>query len=135
MSAILTALFLLLDKLCPCCCDCFLQPRKEISVYNPKLNKRFISSNGKVTEEDDITKVKEAVEIEMVIPTDNKMNLKKEEAETDTTCPRSKSPKFKRVRRSQNKKKQTKTTLQNPPPKCDVPLLSNVLASADGAGA
>ena len=84
LSAILTALFLLLDQLSPCCCDCFLLPSTKISVYNPKLNKRFITINGKLVEateaeDDDIT----MKAVEMVVPTDNKMNLKKEEAETN----------------------------------------------------
>ena len=98
LSASLTVLFLHLDKLSPCCCDCFLLPGEEISVYNPKLNKRSIIINGKVVEtgeEEEITK--EAVEIEMVVPNDNEMNLNREEAETSPvldispTCPRSNS--------------------------------------------
>ena len=88
LSASLTALFVHMDKLCPCCCDCFLLPRKEISVYDPKLNKRFVIINGKVVEtaeaeEVDITKGV----VEMVQPTDKKMNLKREEAETTPTFP------------------------------------------------
>ena len=52
LSILLTALFLHTDKLCGCCCN----PREQLSVYDPDLNKRFIMVDGEVVEdpEDDV---------------------------------------------------------------------------------
>jgi len=46
-SILLTALFLHLDKLCCCCCN----PREQLSVYDPDLDKRFIMLDGEVVED------------------------------------------------------------------------------------
>ena len=43
VSILLTALFLHTDKLC-CWCD----PREQLSVYDPHLDKRFIMKEGEV---------------------------------------------------------------------------------------
>ena len=45
-SILLTALFLHTDKLC-CWCD----PREQLSVYDPDLNKRFIMKEGEFVED------------------------------------------------------------------------------------
>ena len=52
MSILLTALFLHLDKLLCCSCD----PREQLSVYDPDLDKRFVMLDGEVVEdpEDDL---------------------------------------------------------------------------------
>ena len=47
LSILLTALFLHTDKLCCCCCN----PREQLSVYDPDLDKRFIMVNGEVVED------------------------------------------------------------------------------------
>ena len=56
LSIILTGLFLHLDQLSPHCCECFLSPGEQLSVYDPDLDKRFIMKDGKVVEdpEDDV---------------------------------------------------------------------------------
>ena len=46
VSILLTALFLHTDKLC-CWCD----PREQLSVYDPDLDKRFIMVDGEVVED------------------------------------------------------------------------------------
>ena len=57
-SILLTALFLHLDKL-PCC-----NPREQLSVYDPDLDKRFIMLDGEVVEdpEDDVETTEDDVE-------------------------------------------------------------------------
>ena len=58
-SILLTALFLHLDKLC-CCCN----PREQLSVYDPDLDKRFIMVDGEVVEdpEEDVETPEDDVE-------------------------------------------------------------------------
>ena len=46
-SILLTALFLHLDKLCCCCCN----PREQLSVSDPALDKRFVMVDGEVVED------------------------------------------------------------------------------------
>merc|ERR1712048_842052 len=46
LSILLTALFLHLDKL-RCCCN----PREQLSVYDPDLDRRFIMVDGEVVED------------------------------------------------------------------------------------
>ena len=46
-SFILTALFLITDNLCDCCYDL----RKQLSVYDPELDKRFILVDGQLKED------------------------------------------------------------------------------------
>ena len=55
MSAILTGLFLHLDRLCSCC-PCTGVPGEEISVYDPNTDKRLILVNNDLVEppEDDV---------------------------------------------------------------------------------
>ena len=48
-SILLTALFLHTDKLCCCCCN----PREQLSVYDPDLDKRFIKIDDKLVEDSD----------------------------------------------------------------------------------
>jgi len=59
-SVILTAIFLHLDKLCDCCCN----PREQLSVYDPDLDKRFIMVDGEMMEEpeDDVETPEDEVE-------------------------------------------------------------------------
>ena len=49
LSAMLTGLFLHLDRLC-CCCPCTGVPGEEISVYDPSTDKRFIIKDGDLVE-------------------------------------------------------------------------------------
>ena len=49
-SILLTVLFLHLDKLCCCCCN----PREQLSVYDPDLDKRFIMKDDVETAADDV---------------------------------------------------------------------------------
>ena len=60
LSIHLTALFLHLDKLPCCCCN----PKEQLSVYDPDLDKRFIMKDGEVVEdpEDDVETVEDDVE-------------------------------------------------------------------------
>ena len=55
-----TTLFLFTDKLCCCCCD----PKEQLSVYDPHLDKRFILVEGQVKEdpEDEIETPEDDVE-------------------------------------------------------------------------
>ena len=70
-SILLTALFLHLDKLCCCCCN----PREQLSVYDPELDKRFIMVDGEVLEdpEDDqrIGIEMEQIELTVALNADN----------------------------------------------------------------
>ena len=61
-SILLTALFLHTDKLCCCCCN----PREQLSVYHPDLDKRFILVNGEVVEDVE-TPREEFVKLEICI--------------------------------------------------------------------
>ena len=47
LSILLTAFFLHTDKLCCCYCD----PREQLSVYDPDLDKRFIMVEGEIMED------------------------------------------------------------------------------------
>ena len=49
LSILFTILFLHLDKLCRCCCN----PREQLSVYDPDLDKRFIKKEGKWVEDNE----------------------------------------------------------------------------------
>ena len=46
-SILLSIFFLLLDKMPKCCCN----PREQLSVYNPDLDKRFIMLDGEVVDD------------------------------------------------------------------------------------
>ena len=49
LTVLLTVLFLHTDKLCCCYCN----PRDQLSVYDPKLNKRLIMVDGELVEDPD----------------------------------------------------------------------------------
>ena len=49
LSAILTLLFLHLDRL-SCCCSWTRVPGEEISVYDPATDKRFVLKDGELVE-------------------------------------------------------------------------------------
>ena len=73
LSILFTILFLHLDKLCCCCCN----PREQLSVYDPDLDKRFIMVDGKVLEdpEDDLDQririEMEEIELTVALNADN----------------------------------------------------------------
>ena len=67
-SILLTALFLHTDKLCCCCCD----PREQLSVYDPDLDKRMISKQSETGQQSMMSTQSEPIQRTIITPSRQK---------------------------------------------------------------
>ena len=68
LTILLTALFLHTDKLCCCCCD----PREQLSVYDPDLDKRMISKQSETGQQSMMSRQSEPIQRTIITPSRQK---------------------------------------------------------------